>query len=68
MALSGSLKLVAAGLGITAAPLSLAFEGLVPIDVEGYDLTRRVGLLTGEAMAGEDKLRRHFEAWIDEMG
>lgn len=40
------LTMVAAGIGITSAPLSLAIEGTVPLAVEGYDLRRRIGFLT----------------------
>ena len=39
------IAMVAAGLGITTAPRSLAVPGVVGLDVAGYDFTRRVGLL-----------------------
>ena len=39
------LRMVAAGVGITTAPVSLAIEGIVPLRVGGYDLRRELGLL-----------------------
>src|SRR5579863_108217 len=39
------IAMVAAGLGITTAPRSLAVPGVVALDVSGYDFTRAVGLL-----------------------
>ncbi|WP_292965902.1 LysR family transcriptional regulator [Novosphingobium sp. UBA1939] len=39
------LAMVAAGLGITTAPASLAVAGTVPLAVEGYDFRRRIGFL-----------------------
>lgn len=39
------LAMVAAGLGITTAPASLAVAGTVPLPVAGYDFRRRIGLL-----------------------
>lgn len=39
------MRMVAAGLGITTAPLSLQVEGTVPIGVEGYEFSRRIGIL-----------------------
>lgn len=45
------LAMVAAGLGITTAPLSLAVPGTVPIDVAGYGFCRTVGLLCDPALA-----------------
>src|SRR3546814_20996650 len=37
--------MVAAGIGITTAPLSLAIEGTVPLRIAGYDFRRELGLL-----------------------
>jgi DNA-binding transcriptional LysR family regulator len=39
------IAMVAAGLGITTAPRSLAGPGIVALDVVGYAFNRRVGLL-----------------------
>jgi DNA-binding transcriptional LysR family regulator len=51
------LRLVAAGVGITTAPVSLAIDGIVPLKVSGYDLRREIGLLLDPrwlALAGSD--------------
>lgn len=45
------LAMVAAGLGITTAPRSLAIPGTVAIAVEGYDFTRSIGLLHADGVA-----------------
>lgn len=42
------LRMVAAGLGITTAPVSLGTAGTVPVTIEGYDFHRSVGLLWSE--------------------
>src|SRR3546814_18897196 len=39
------IRMVAAGIGITTAPLSLAIEGVVSLRVAGYDFRRPLGLL-----------------------
>ena len=43
------LRMVAAGVGITTAPVSLAIEGIVPLKVAGYDFRRELGLLSDPA-------------------
>ncbi len=43
------LRMVAAGVGITTAPMSLAIEGIVPLKVAGYDFRRELGLLLAPA-------------------
>ena len=43
------LRMVAAGIGITTAPISHAIEGVVPINVVGYEFQRCVGLLFDES-------------------
>ncbi|QCB54795.1 LysR family transcriptional regulator [Sphingopyxis sp. PAMC25046] len=43
------LRMVAAGVGITTAPTSLAIEGIVPLKVAGYDFRRELGLLVDPA-------------------
>ncbi|WP_432770478.1 MAG: LysR family transcriptional regulator [Sphingopyxis sp.] len=45
------LQMVAAGIGITTAPVSLAIDGVVPIRVAGYDFARTLGLLIDPAWA-----------------
>jgi DNA-binding transcriptional LysR family regulator len=47
------LRMVAAGLGITTAPLSLAIPGVCPINVEGYSLQRRLGVIFSDIIAAE---------------
>lgn len=39
------VQMVAAGLGITTAPLSLQRAGIIARPVRGYDFTRRIGLI-----------------------
>lgn len=43
------LRMVAAGIGITTAPVSLAIEGVVPLKVTGYDFRRELGLIADPA-------------------
>ena len=47
------MAMVAAGLGITTAPLSHGREGVVPIRVEGYDFSRKLGFRADPAWMGE---------------
>lgn len=48
------LALVAAGLGVTTGPVSLAGPGIVAVPLDGYDFRRRIGLVTraSEATGG----------------
>ena len=39
------LALVAAGAGVTTAPVSLAGAGTVAVPLQGYDYRRRIGLI-----------------------
>lgn len=50
------LRMVAAGVGITTAPVSLAMEGIVPIKVAGYDFRRELGLLIDPAWRGQPEM------------
>lgn len=43
------LRMVAAGIGITTAPVSLAIDGIVPLKVAGYDFHRELGLIADPA-------------------
>lgn len=43
------LRMVAAGIGITTAPVSLAIDGIVPLKVAGYDFRRTLGLIASPA-------------------
>ncbi|NIJ36829.1 DNA-binding transcriptional LysR family regulator [Sphingopyxis panaciterrae] len=45
------LRMVAAGIGITTAPVSLAIDGIVPLKVAGYDFRRELGLVVDPAWA-----------------
>jgi len=45
------LRMVAAGIGITTAPVSLAIDGIVPLKVAGYDFRRELGLIVDPAWA-----------------
>lgn len=45
------LRMVAAGIGITTAPVSLAVDGIVAIKVVGYDFRRELGLIVDPAWA-----------------
>ena len=47
------LALVAAGAGVTTAPVSLAGPGTVAVPIQGYDYRRRIGLIVA---AGQDDL------------
>ena len=47
------LALVAAGAGVTTAPVSLAGPGTVAVTLQGYDFRRRIGLIVAE---GQDDL------------
>lgn len=42
------LALVAAGAGVTTAPVSLAGPGTVAVSLQGYDYRRRIGLIVAE--------------------
>lgn len=48
------LALVAAGAGVTTAPVSLAGEGTVAVPLQGYDYRRRIGLIA--ASGQEDRV------------
>lgn len=41
------LAMVAAGLAVTTGPASLAGGGIVAVPLEGYDFTRRLGIVAG---------------------
>jgi len=56
------LAMVATGLGITTAPVSLAIPGTVPIEVTGYAFRRTVGLLCDPAFARELETRGLLDA------
>lgn len=43
------LRMVAAGVGITTAPVSLAIDGITPLKVANYDFRRELGLIADRA-------------------
>lgn len=59
------LRMVAAGVGITTAPISLAIGGVAPLKVTGYDFRRELGLVLDPAWralpAVEPRLSRVLE-------
>lgn len=56
------LRMVAAGVGITTAPVSLAIDGIVPLKVAGYDFRRELGLLIDPAWSGLADIRARLDA------
>jgi DNA-binding transcriptional LysR family regulator len=50
------LRMVAAGVGITTAPVSLAIDGIVPIKVSGYEFRRELGLLIDPAWRAQPEM------------
>lgn len=56
------VRMVAAGIGITTAPLSLAGEDTVPLRVTGYEFRRELGLLFASDWSGLPDIARRLEA------
>lgn len=56
------IRMVAAGIGITTAPLSLAGEDTVALRVTGYDFRRELGLLFASDWSGLPDIARRLEA------
>src|SRR3546814_4674159 len=57
--------MVAAGIGITTAPVSLAIDGIVPLKVAGYDFRRELGLLVDPAWGGLAEVAPQLAEAID---
>lgn len=55
------LRMVAAGIGITTAPVSMAIDGTVPLRVAGYDFRRELGLLFAADWSGLPDVARRLE-------
>ncbi|MBB6424440.1 LysR family transcriptional regulator [Sphingopyxis sp. JAI128] len=55
------LRMVAAGVGITTAPASLAIDGIVPVKVIGYDFSRELGLLIDPAWRAQPDIAQRAE-------
>lgn len=54
------LRMVAAGVGITTAPASLAIDGVVAIKVSGYDFRRELGLLIDPAWLAQPEMEQRL--------
>lgn len=54
------LRMVAAGVGITTAPVSLAIDGVVAIKVSGYDFRRELGLLIDPAWFAQPEMEQRL--------
>lgn len=54
------LRMVAAGVGITTAPASLAIDGIVPLKVSGYDFRRELGLLIDAAWHAQPDMKERI--------
>lgn len=54
------LRMVAAGVGITTAPASLAIDGVVAIKVSGYDFRRELGLLVDPAWLAQPEMEQRL--------
>ncbi|WP_282948119.1 MULTISPECIES: LysR family transcriptional regulator [unclassified Sphingopyxis] len=54
------LRMVAAGIGITTAPVSLAIDGVVPIKVSGYDFRRELGLFIDSAWRAQPEMEQRL--------
>ncbi len=61
------LAMVRAGLGVTTAPRSLAGPGTASVEIEGYDFTRRIGLLAPAGTPLPAVLDEAWAATLDEM-
>lgn len=61
------LHMVAAGIGVTTAPMSLMIDGLNTIGVAGYDLKRRIGLLINTKVMPNQDLCKFLDSHIDEL-
>ena len=49
------MRMVAAGVGITTAPISLAIDGVVRLKITGYDFRRELGLLVDPGWHGQSE-------------
>lgn len=54
-----AMSMVAAGLGVTVAPLSFKAAGLAAVRLEGFDLSREIGLVFS------DRVRERSGAFVD---
>lgn len=61
------LRMVAAGLGITTAPLSMARAGTVPVQIEGYDFARTLGAIWTPQASDTPELQQSIARICDLM-
>ena len=59
------LRMVAAGIGITTAPVSLAIDGIVPLKVAGYDFHRELGLIVDPAWRALPEVEQRLTHALD---
>ena len=62
------LRMVAAGIGITTAPASLAIDGIVPLKVAGYDFRRELGLIADPAWAALPEVAPQLAHALETIG
>jgi len=62
------LRMVAAGIGITTAPVSLAIDGIVPLKVAGYDFRRRLGLIVDPAWSSLPEVAPQLAHALETIG
>jgi DNA-binding transcriptional LysR family regulator len=62
------LRMVAAGVGITTAPVSLAIDGIVPLKVAGYDFRRELGLIADPAWRSLPEVAVPLAQALDTIG
>ena len=62
------MRMVAAGLGITTAPLSMQCDGVVGLPIAGYNLSRTLALLGDPSRAADPVMRSKidtlYENWV----
>lgn len=62
------LRMVAAGIGITTAPVSLAIDGIVPLKVAGYDFRRELGLIADPAWRTLPEIAPRLDHALETIG
>ena len=62
------LRMVAAGIGITTAPVSLAIDGIVPLKVAGYDFRRELGLIADPAWRALPEIEPRLAHVLETIG
>lgn len=62
------LCMVAAGIGITTAPVSLAIDGIVQLKVTGYDFRRELGLIADSAWRRLPEIAPRLDHALETIG